>query len=330
MSQLNITSIKNKRGDFGPTLVGLSTVSGNLNVTGTISGDGSGLTGIANTANIKSDTISVTGVVTATTFDGNLSGNVTGNLTGNVTGNLTGDVTGDTIGNLTGDVSGNITGVAATFTGDVTVGGTLTYQDVTNIDSVGVVTARTGVRVLAGGVDIGGGGLSVTGVSTFNNNLDLQDNDKILLGTGDDLEIYHNGSASFIHDNGTGDLNLCFESGSKLVIQSGTGGNHIAEFKYEGAAELYNNGNKKLETTSSGVTVTGNLIPDGDSTRDLGASGTRWANVYTGDLNLSNEGSSNDVDGTWGKYTIQEGEDDLFLINKRTGKTYKFVLQEVN
>lgn len=43
--------------------------------------------------------------------------------------------------------SGNVTGVAATFTGDVTVGGTLTYEDVTNIDSVGIVTARSGIKI---------------------------------------------------------------------------------------------------------------------------------------------------------------------------------------
>ena len=49
--------------------------------------------------------------------------------------------------------SGNITGVAATFTGNVTIGGTLTYEDVTNIDSVGLVTARTGIKVLAGGIN---------------------------------------------------------------------------------------------------------------------------------------------------------------------------------
>ena len=59
-----------------------------------------------------------TGVITATTFDG--------------------------------DVSGNITGVAGTFSGNVTIGGTLTYEDVTNIDSVGLVTARNGLQVLAG------------------------------------------------------------------------------------------------------------------------------------------------------------------------------------
>ena len=54
--------------------------------------------------------------------------------------------------NITGVVtavqfSGNITGVAATFTGDVSIGGTLTYEDVTNIDSVGLVTAREGIFI---------------------------------------------------------------------------------------------------------------------------------------------------------------------------------------
>ena len=70
--------------------------------------------------------------------------------------------------------------------------------------------------------------------------------------------------------------------------------------------------------------------PQANNTYDLGTSSTRWRNVYTNDLNLSNEGSSNDVDGTWGSYIIQEGEDDLFLINKRSGKKYKFNLTEVS
>ena len=43
--------------------------------------------------------------------------------------------------------SGNVTGVAATFSGDVNISGTLTYEDVTNIDSVGIVTARSGIKI---------------------------------------------------------------------------------------------------------------------------------------------------------------------------------------
>ena len=60
--------------------------------------------------------------------------------------------------------SGNVTGVAATFTGNVSVGGVLTYEDVTNIDSVGVITARSGIEFGASGV---GGTITATGQAEF-------------------------------------------------------------------------------------------------------------------------------------------------------------------
>ena len=74
----------------------------------------------------------------------------------------------------------------------------------------------------------------------------------------------------------------------------------------------------------------GHFRPASNNTYDLGTNSYRWRNIYTNDLNLSNEGGSNDVDGTWGSYTIQEGAEDLFLINKRSGKKYKFALAEVS
>ena len=72
------------------------------------------------------------------------------------------------------------------------------------------------------------------------------------------------------------------------------------------------------------------LTPNANNTFDLGSTSLRWANLYVNDLDLSNEGKQNDVDGTWGSYTIQEGHNDLFLINNRTNKKFKFVLQEVD
>ena len=94
----------------------------------------------------------VTGVVTATSFSGAATG-LTGNFGGSA-GGLTAGATGSDL-NLSGIVTaiqlaGNVTGTAATFSGDVTVGGVLTYDDVTNIDSIGLVTARNGLQVLAG------------------------------------------------------------------------------------------------------------------------------------------------------------------------------------
>ena len=77
------------------------------------------------------------------------------------------------------------------------------------------------------------------------------------------------------------------------------------------------------------------IVPASDSTYDLGTNSVRWANVYaddvrTGDLHLSNEHrGGNTIDGSWGHYQIQEGEDDLFIMNKRSGKKFRFVLEQV-
>jgi len=84
------------------------------------------------------------------------------------------------------------------------------------------------------------------------------------------------------------------------------------------------------DTFTGTLTVSGNILPNANGTRDLGASGTRWANIYSSDLDLSNQAKgANSVDGTWGSYLIEEGEEHLFLTNRRSGKKYRFVLMEV-
>ena len=83
-------------------------------------------------------------------------------------------------------------------------------------------------------------------------------------------------------------------------------------------------------STGSFGTYNGDFIPSVDNTHNLGSSTNRWANAHIGDIELSNEGSSgNEVDGTTGSWTIQEGEDDLYLLNRKNGKKYKFKLEEV-
>ena len=69
------------------------------------------------------------------------------------------------------------------------------------------------------------------------------------------------------------------------------------------------------------------IVPTGSI--NLGSSGARWQNLYVNDLKLSNKGGANDVDGTWGDYTIQEGKNDLFIKNERNGKVYKINWTEV-
>ena len=85
------------------------------------------------------------------------------------------------------------------------------------------------------------------------------------------------------------------------------------------------NAQMKLQVDSGG-----NTIPGADNASNLGSSTKRWKNIYAADMHYSNKGDKNSVDGTWGSYTIQEGENDLFLLNNRNGKKYKFNLTEVN
>ena len=281
------------------------------------------------------------GVITASSFSGNLAGNATGlsgtpditvnNVTGAavtftaITGALTGNATG--LSGTPNITVGAVNASSGTISGNLSIGGTLTYQDVTNVDAVGMVTARKGIQVLANG-------LTITGVSTFNDNIDLQDDDKILIGTGDDLEIYHDGTDNIIKSAlGALKIQAAGSNSYTVHISARTDKETIKCYNNTNApyVELYYDNSKKLETSSGGITVTGNLLPEANGTRDLGATGTRWANLYTSDIDLSNEAKGgNEVDGTWGSYTIQEGENDLFLINRRTGKTFKFVLEEIN
>ena len=147
------------------------------------------------------DGVVVTGVSTATTFDGNLTGNVTGNIVGNVTGDVTGNV------NVTGDAS---------FTGDVSIGGTLTYQDVTNVDSIGIVTARGGIKVGAG-QSIS----AVSGIITY-------------YGDGSQLQGVESGVSNFVASGNiaNGNTVVVNTDGTAGVVTSVTVGNVVGSPVY--------------------------------------------------------------------------------------------------
>ena len=173
--------------------------------------------------------LTVTGIITSTVLDNNITGDLT--------------------------VSGNLG-----------VGGTLTYEDVTNVDSLGVGTFRDGLRV--------------TGICT----------------------------ATAFHGNGSALTGI-----DATALKDGSG-------------------NVIVQASASAVSVTAgkHLNPATTNTTDLGTSSLRWRNLYTQDLQLSNESSGgNNVDGTWGNWTLQEGENDIFMINNRNGKKYKINLTEV-
>ena len=166
-------------------------------------------------------------------------------------------------------------------------------------------------------------------------------------GTSERLRITSTGRFGFNRSTPQYAMHLSPETGQSRIdlhmTNDTTGHNNTdgVQFGYQNGAGAYiwnfedtniyfgtNNISRLIIETSSSTTF--NFRPNTNNVCSLGTNSHRWANIHTNDLNLSNEGSVNEVDGTWGQYTIQEGEHDLFLINRRSGKRYKFLLQEVN
>ena len=143
-----------------------------------------------------------------------------------------------------------------------------------------------------------------------------------------------NGGSIVIDRNGyITSLIRASDGGSNVGGSSGGGSRlHLAKtaINFQTYPYVSNVGDAVTYTTRASIDTSGNFVPGANNSYNLGTSSLRWANVYTNDLQLSNEGKTNDVDGTWGDYTIQEGESDLFLINNRNGKKYKFNLTEVS
>ena len=154
---------------------------------------------------------------------------------------------------------------------------------------------------------------------------------RLLVGTttegqsnADDLTVASSGHTGITIRSGTA-------NNGSLFFSDGTSGD--AEFR--GYVQYNHSDNKLVFGTNAAermrIDSSGHITPGANGTQDLGSTSKRFANLYTSDLDLSNEAKGgNDVDGTWGAYTIQEGEEDLFLINKRSGKKYRFMLQEVS
>jgi hypothetical protein len=98
-----------------------------------------------------------------------------------------------------------------------------------------------------------------TGTATFTGDVSFGDNDKAIFGAGSDLQIYHDGSQSYIKDAGTGDLILRADN---LRLQSASGENYLYALS-NGTTMLYNNNAQKLATTSTGIDVAGTILADG-------------------------------------------------------------------
>ena len=104
---------------------------------------------------------------------------------------------------------------------------------------------------------------------------------------------------------------------------AGTDGFYFRSYSSGGYADRF------IIKSSGEVNVRGAILPTADATYNLGSTGLRWNHVYTTDLHLSNEGKQNIVDGTWGDWTLQEGEHDIFMLNNRSGEKFKIKLEKI-
>ena len=225
-------------------------------------------------------------------------------ITGQVVDTTTDLVVGvTTVGGGVSAVDGFFSGIV-TFSNSVSVAGTLTYEDVTNVDSVGLITARNGIVVGSGITLSKDGDIFFTGIITGNGsgltgvaNTDVIFTDKITLpdsaagsinvGLSSDLQIYHDGSNSYISDTGTGVLIVK----SNFISVDTETGETMATFDDNGAVTLYNDNSAKLATSASGVTVTGTVAATsytGDGSSLSGIS----AGITTVDVRGGQEGNS--------------------------------------
>ena len=172
--------------------------------------------------------------------------------------NLVIDGSGGTVLDVQGSV-GQLFSVTDSLTGDLFAVSDISGIPILNVNS-------------SGAVDIDG-------------TLNLGDSDKIQLGASQDLQIYHNGNDSYIQDSGTGDLRII---SSATKIYDADSSHFQATFTDGGSVDLYYGGNKKLETTSTGVTVTGNI---GATNFSGSSSGTN-----TGDQDLSGYSTASGVE----------------------------------
>ena len=204
-------------------------------------------------------------------------------ITGQVVDTTTDLVVGvTTVGGGVSAVDGFFSGIV-TFSNDVSIAGTLTYEDVTNIDAVGIITARSNILVGSGitlspdgdifftGI-MTGNGSGLTGVANtdviFTDKLSVVDSPELIaVGVGSDLRLFHDGNSYLRHD-GTGDLyiqtngsaeDIFIQSKDNLELRVNNQTDLAVQCTGNAGTALFHQGNQKLTTASGGVTVTGTV-----------------------------------------------------------------------
>ena len=199
--------------------------------------------------------------------------------------------------------------------------GTPTIQSPNDLN-INAVNVAISTNVSVGAALTVGAGLTVAGISTFGDNINLPDEKKILIGDSDDMEIYHDSANRSGIRYTNPEFRLLGTTGSSSITlgQSNSStelswGERYAVFNNNGSVDLFYNGDKKFETTASGINITGAITVGGSA--------------------LSIDPSTSDIQGMWtlgggtGGYTFtgpgQDGSEqnpDLFLVR---GQRYRFV-----
>ena len=215
--------------------------------------------GIHTAANINSHNINSTGIITAVSFVGNLTGGAS-SITGSPHVSL---------GNVNAGIAtftGALSGTTANFSGNVTVGGVLTYEDVKNVDSIGIITARTGVFVgdfLDVGSNIKLGNSGVITATTFK-------------GDGDFVELDVDGHTNLDNVNVAGVATFASTVNATL---------------FSGASQI-------------GIQSAGTQIGAGITQLNFVGTGNTFAvNGTTVDISIAGGGGGTGAGGTWSTYT---------------------------
>jgi hypothetical protein len=170
-------------------------------------------------------------------------------------------------------------------------------------------------------------GYLVIGGNYSNNAYVSVDSTRLMFGGGnsDAVENYYIGTNKEDYGGNYTKLDLRWHTGIRMGAQPGYGG-----------IRFYNNEDLSGVLFSIGmgdgnVRSHTNLLPSSNNSFNLGSASLGWANVYTNDLHLSNmnKPEGNDIDGTKGTWTIQEGAENLYIINNNNGKKFKISLEEI-
>ena len=279
--------------------------------------------GISTARYLQSTNINSTGIITATSFVGPLTGNVTGNVTGNTNGTHTGPV----VGNVTGDVTGNITG---NITGDVTGNADTATNATDSVNSSHVLVTDNESTNEENLITFVENAVNTTGNVGLEMDGDLKYNPST-------------GTLSATKFSGSG-LNMTDVSAASVLVTATdtTNATHYMVFSdsVSGQETMRTDNALTYNPSTNELSVNGpinvsditchNIIPELNNNYNLGTPSQRFSNIYSADLQLSNlSANPNSVDGTKGDWTLQEGENDIFMINNITGKKFKINLTEV-